>query len=186
MRKPAAIPALSVAAVFVFAAALAAQAQKPAPSPSEEVSAHWNDVGRKLIAMAEDWPEDKYDFNPVPEVRSFRALLLHVAAANYFFTNAVAGRKVGEETDDPPADLYKTKASVVAYLKKSFADGAAVIKEKGDAALSQMQKHPFASGVVSQRTIWFEGAEHAGEHYGNLVVYYRLNKMVPPESRPRQ
>jgi hypothetical protein len=28
--------------------------------------------------------------------------------------------------------------------------------------------------------------EHAGEHYGQLVVYYRLNGIVPPESRPKK
>jgi hypothetical protein len=25
--------------------------------------------------------------------------------------------------------------------------------------------------------------EHAAEHYGQLVVYYRANGLVPPESR---
>jgi hypothetical protein len=28
--------------------------------------------------------------------------------------------------------------------------------------------------------------EHTAEHYGQLVVYYRLNKMVPPASRPQK
>ncbi len=28
--------------------------------------------------------------------------------------------------------------------------------------------------------------EHSGEHYGQLVVYYRINQMVPPESRPKK
>ena len=28
--------------------------------------------------------------------------------------------------------------------------------------------------------------EHSGEHYGALVVYYRNNGMVPPESRPKK
>jgi hypothetical protein len=27
--------------------------------------------------------------------------------------------------------------------------------------------------------------EHSGEHYGQLVGYYRANNMVPPASRPR-
>jgi hypothetical protein len=27
--------------------------------------------------------------------------------------------------------------------------------------------------------------EDSGEHYGQLVVYYRTNNMVPPASRPR-
>jgi hypothetical protein len=46
-------------------------ATKPALSPSQAVLASWNDIGRKLIAMAADFPEDKYDFKPVPVQRNF-------------------------------------------------------------------------------------------------------------------
>ena len=46
---------------------------KPAVGPSQVLLENWNDIGRKLIAMAEDFPEDKYDFKPVPAVRSFVA-----------------------------------------------------------------------------------------------------------------
>ncbi len=46
-------------------------APKPADSPSKVVIDSWNDVGRKLIAMAEDFPEDKYDYKPTPAQRTF-------------------------------------------------------------------------------------------------------------------
>ena len=57
-------------------------AAKPAPSASEAVLEQWNEIGRKLIAMAEDFPEDKYDFKPTPAVRSFAERLIHAAYAN--------------------------------------------------------------------------------------------------------
>ena len=47
----------------------------------------WNDIGRKLIAMAEDFPEDKYEFKPVPEERTFAAQLMHAAGSMYYFTD---------------------------------------------------------------------------------------------------
>src|SRR5260370_26916890 len=34
---------------------------KPAPSPSQAVLEQWNDIGRKLIIMAEDFPDEKYE-----------------------------------------------------------------------------------------------------------------------------
>jgi len=46
-------------------------AVKPAASPSQAVLEAWNDIARKLIAMAEDFPEDKYDFKATPAQRSF-------------------------------------------------------------------------------------------------------------------
>ena len=81
----------------------------------------------ELIAMAEDFPEDKYDFKPTPAQRSFAEQLLHVAGANYFFINPVMGQKP-PAAEDPKRDQYKTKADVVAFVKKSFADGAAAIQ----------------------------------------------------------
>src|SRR6516164_9789782 len=60
---------------------------KPPLGPSAAVLESWNDIGRKLIAMAEDFPENKYDFKPNPAERSFAEQLLHAANANYFFVN---------------------------------------------------------------------------------------------------
>src|SRR5271169_6983766 len=91
---------------------------KPADSPSKVVLDSWNDVGKKLIAMAEDFPEDKYDFKPTPAQRGFAEQLLHASNANYFFTNLAMGRKPPAE-EDPKRDQFKTKADVVAFVKKA-------------------------------------------------------------------
>src|ERR1700726_3534058 len=102
-------------------------AVKPADPELKVVLDSWNEIGRKLTAMAEDFPEDKYDFKPTPAQRSFAEQLLHVAGANYFFINPVMGQKP-PAAEDPKRDQYKTKADVVAFVKKSFGDGAAAIK----------------------------------------------------------
>src|ERR1700728_5074150 len=106
-------------------------AVKPADGPSQAVLAQWNDIGRKLIAMAEDFPDDKYDFKPTPAQRSFAEQLLHAANANYFFTDPAMGKPMPKE-EDPKRSDFKTKADIVAFVKKAFADGAAAIKAKRD------------------------------------------------------
>src|SRR6202521_2922898 len=160
-------------------------APKPADRPSKVLLDNWNDVGRKLIAMAEDFPEDKYDFKPNPAQRSFAQQLLHAANANYFFINPILGRKV--PTGDPKRDQYKSKAEVAALVKKSFADGAALIKEKGDAGMSELFLDPFSPNQqVRMSDLAWGFLEHSGEHYGQLVVYYRVAGVVPPESRPKK
>jgi len=133
--------------------------------------------------MAEDFPEDKYDFKPTPAQRTFAEGLLHAAGANYFFTNPAMGQKPPAE-EDPKREQYKTKADVVAYVKKSFADGAAAIKAKGDAGMNQV----VVLGHDQTRIIdlAYGLIEHDGEHYGQLVVYYRVAGLVPPESRPKK
>jgi uncharacterized damage-inducible protein DinB len=175
--------AIAMTAVPVHAQDAMKAAPKPPDSPSKVVLDSWNDIGRKLIAMAEDFPEDKYDFKPTPAQRSFAEQLLHAAYANYFFTNPVMGQK-NPAPEDPKRDQYKTKADVVAFVKKAFADGAAAIKAKGDKGMSDLLPYGDQQARVSDMAYGF--IEHSGEHYGQLVVYYRLSGLVPPESRPKK
>lgn len=190
MKTPAkSFPLILAAALFVqIAHAQAAPAKdtapKPPSSPSQVLLDSWNDIGRKLIAMAEDFPEDKYDFKPNPVQRSFAEQLLHAAGANYFFINSVTGAKM--PTGDPKRSDFKTKAAVVDYVKKSFADGAALIKSKGDAGMSELFPNPFDNQQARFSDLAWGMIEHSGEHYGQLAVYYRVAGLVPPESRPKK
>jgi len=151
---------------------------------SQAILEQWNDVGRKLITMAEDFPEDKYDFKPTPGQRSFAEQLLHMAGANYFFTNIVNGQAPPAQ-EDPSRAKYKTKAEVVAFVKKSFDDGAAAIKAKGDTGMTGPLVDPFENEQVRAYDWAYGFIEHCGEHYGQLAVYYRVAGLVPPESRPK-
>ena len=47
------------------------QPPSPARSRSDEMLDRWNDIGNKLIAMAQDFPEDKYDFKVQKDERTF-------------------------------------------------------------------------------------------------------------------
>jgi uncharacterized damage-inducible protein DinB len=156
---------------------------KPADPEVKVVLDSWNEIGRKLTAMAEDFPEDKYDFKPTPAQRSFAEQLLHAAGSCYYFTNPVMGQKPPAE--DPKRDQYKSKADIVAFVKKSFADGAAAIQAKGEKGMTtEVEYFPKQKSRVMD--IAYGIIEHSGEHYGQLVVYYRLAGLVPPESRPKK
>jgi uncharacterized damage-inducible protein DinB len=159
-------------------------AVKPSDPELKVVLDSWNEVGRKLITMAEDFPEDKYDFKPTPAERSFAEQLLHAAGANYFFINPVMG-KAQQAAEDPKREQYKSKADIVAFVKKSFADGAAAIESKGEKGLTTEVVY-FPGQKARVLDIAYGIIEHSGEHYGQLVVYYRLAGLVPPESRPKK
>jgi uncharacterized damage-inducible protein DinB len=181
----AASAALAAMPVSAQDAAKKDAAPKPALGLSQEVLEQWNGVGNKLIVMAQDFPEDKYDFKPTPAERSFAEQLLHAAGANYFFTNLVKGEKPPAQ-EDPARSSFKTKADVVAYVKKSMEDGAAAIKAKGDTGMAGMMVDPFENRQVRVFDWAYGFIEHMGEHYGQLAVYYRVAGLVPPESRPKK
>ena len=71
---------------------------KKQPTATEAVIANWNDVGNRLVAMAEDWPEDKedkYDYKLAPTTRTFQEVILHVAGSNYDMLNKMTKSKMG-------------------------------------------------------------------------------------------
>jgi uncharacterized damage-inducible protein DinB len=158
---------------------------KATPTASQAVLAQWNEIGRKLIAMAEDFPEDKYEFKATPVQRSFAQQLLHAAASMYYFTDPAQGQKP-RYPDDPKRDDLKTKAQVVAFVKTCVEDGATAIKTKGDKGMSELVTDPESKQQTQVSDLAYGLIEHSGEHYGQLVVYYRLAGLVPPESRPKK
>src|ERR1700732_3298815 len=106
---------------------------KPALSSSGALLEEWNDLARRITAIAEDMPEDKFDYKPKPDMRSWLGQLAHAAQSNYYFINPVEGKPVPK--DDPDMAQLKTRAQVVAFVKKSFDDGAKLIKAQGDAGM---------------------------------------------------
>jgi hypothetical protein len=156
----------------------------PARSRTDEMLDRWNDIGNKLIAMAQDFPEDKYDYKLQKDQRTFALNLLHAAALDYVLIRWVSGSKIGPdfgEGDNPTRDAFKTKADVVKFVKEAVADGASVIQQQGDAGLDKTTK--FGKRLAHNSYLWMFAIEHSGEHYGQLVVYYRANNLVPPDSR---
>jgi uncharacterized damage-inducible protein DinB len=165
------------------------QAPRPARSRADETLAMWNSIGNKLIAMARDFPEDKYDFKLQKDQRTFAQTLLHVAGLDYLLMRTVSGSNLGpdlgKDVVNPSRDVYKTKADVVNLMQQAVADGANLIQQQGDAGLDKTTKLPFGNRLVHNSYHWMFVIEDGGEHYGQLVAYYRANNMVPPQSRPR-
>jgi len=120
--------------------------------------------------MAKDFPAEKYNYSLKPEMRSFGAVIVHIASGNLYAAKAGRGENVNWDELDPKN--YKTKDEVVALLEKSISDANATLKTLPDAS--------FAKSVEP----WLSVTEHSAEHYGLLVAYYRANGLVPPASRP--
>jgi len=130
--------------------------------------------------MAEDFPEDKYDFKPKPEMRSFAEQVLHATGSVYYWKATLEGRQFGE-SDEPKRAQFKNKAEIVAYAKKAVADGTAILESADFSKVIKGRRRE-----INPYEFWSDFCEHPGEHYGQLVAYYRLSGLVPPESRPKK
>ena len=165
--------------------AVPAFAQAPAAAPANPMAASAAGtlamVKGYILKSAEQVPENLYSFKPTPEVRSFGQLFGHIADANYMICATIAGEKSPaaasfEKTATSKADLTKALDGAFAYCEKVYgatkdADGA-------------MMVDLFGMKMAKIAALGFNTA-HDFEHYGNLVTYLRLNKMVPPSSQGR-
>jgi hypothetical protein len=154
----------------VLALAAGAWAQQP-KTPAAEISGVWAYVNRQVLDMAKDFPAERYDYKLRPEMRTFGAVIVHIASGNVYAAKAGRGEKVKWDELNPAA--YKTKEQAVALLEKSIADATATLKAR-PAESFQKSVEP-----------WVDVIEHSAEHYGLLVAYYRANGMVPPASRKK-
>jgi uncharacterized damage-inducible protein DinB len=184
---------IAITLVATFPAALYSQGQGqtqnqaplPVRSRTDETLAMWNAIGNKLVAMAQDFPEDKYDYKLQKDQRTFALNLLHAAALDFVLIRRISGSNFGPDFgagDNPTRDQFKTKADIVNFVQEAVADGAKVIQQQGDAGLDNTTKF-FGNRLAHNSYIWTFVIEHSAEHYGQLVVYYRANNMVPPDSR---
>jgi uncharacterized damage-inducible protein DinB len=160
---------------------------RPAVSPSRELLLGWQAVFSKVTAMAEDFPQDKYDFKAQKDERTFGQNLIHIAAAGFNMMSAITGTPMWAfGSEDSLRKKYTTKEDIVKFVSQVAKAGEQLIKEQGDTGIAKEYKYPWGNVMVHGSFLWYGILEHTGEHYGQLVVYYRLNGMIPPVSRPKQ
>jgi uncharacterized damage-inducible protein DinB len=159
----------------------------PAKTPGDALVAIIS-IGQKEFSDAADaMPEDKYSFAPTngefKGVRTFAQQVKHVAAVNYIFGSSILGEKppvdVGGENGP---DSVKTKAEIMKFLTDSFvylkkALGSITDKNQLD------QVTVFGEMKMARGSVGAFSTAHPFDHYGQMVVYLRMNGIIPPASR---
>jgi uncharacterized damage-inducible protein DinB len=177
--------------LLVLTMAAAAQAAKPKEEKRTVTQALDKTVSNlegDFVPAAEAMPEDKFGFVPTngefKGVRTFGQQIKHVAAVNYELGAAILEEKppvdIGDESG--PA-MVTSKADILKYLKESFEyvhKAIATINEKN---LTGTVKSPFGEGWVTRLSLATSVAWHGFDHYGQMVVYLRMNGIVPPASK---
>jgi uncharacterized damage-inducible protein DinB len=144
-------------------------------------------IEQSFISLADAMPAEKYDFKPTggefKEARTFGEQVKHVACANFAFFNEI-------EKKEPPADCANggpspaaTKAELMAYLRDSFAYAQKVLRQMTSTNALEPASGPYG-GASTRLGLATLAVWHASDHYGQLVIYLRLNGIVPPASRP--
>jgi uncharacterized damage-inducible protein DinB len=195
--KRAAMVLLAGVLTVAFAQDIAAQDTKSGSMQAQQVTVaavidrEISNVEKQILDVAEAMPEEKFGFTPeslnIPGsdykgVRSFAGQLKHVAASNYYIWTPLTGDKLPDNLNDGNGpDSMKSKAEIISFLKESFAVGH---RAAATVTAENMLQTPGKSKSTRLRLAVF-GAEHAYDHYGQMVEYLRMNGIVPPASRAK-
>ena len=76
-----------------------------------------------------------------------------------------------------------TKPEIMALMKKTFQSAEEAMATLSDAQMLEPVKFPFGDRTVTRATFWQGPLYQLRNHYGQLVVYLRMNGIVPPASR---
>lgn len=169
-------------ALFVAGAASAASAQTAANPTSDAIRQNWEGVKKNVKESAELMPEANYSFKPTADVRSFGAIIAHLAGANYVFCSAIKGEK-SPHAEDAFEKTATTRAAIITALNGSLAYCDAVYKAATDKSIGEAIDMPFGMPRSPRAGALVMEIGHMNEHYGNLVTYFRLKGLVPPSSR---
>jgi hypothetical protein len=191
-------------ALFVLArlhpGAIVAQQTMTRPAPSQIDSERTKDrsalavfltgARQNLVETAEAMPADKYGFAPTigefRDVRTFGRQVKHLAATNYILAAAALGQgPPADAGDELGPDTVVTKAQHIAYLRGSLDALEKAIAAISDARISVRSSpiSPFQGESATRSALIVESLIHAYDHYGQMVVYLRMNGIVPPASR---
>ena len=165
----------AVLVLLLLAVPSLALAQNPNPLTAN-AKVQFGALSGFVVRSAEKVPEGLYNFRPTAEVRTFSELFGHVADAMFAMCATAAGTK------PPRTGIEKMtgKPALVAALK----EGVAYCNTVYDGMTDQkgVETVPFYFGPSPRLSVLYFVVTHTYEHYGNLVTYMRLNKIVPPSS----
>ena len=174
----------AAAAAPAFALAQEAAPAKPAvgtpQTPSQVYGKLLGLIEKEFVSAAEAMPEDKFNFSPTQGefkgVRSFGAQVKHVAESNYYFFGGNMS-EADMKTKSDAIEKLTTKADILQALKASLTLAHSYVDGITPENAFVTTEHGTRGGMASF------GIAHMMDHYGQMVVYLRMNGIVPPASR---
>jgi uncharacterized damage-inducible protein DinB len=170
--------------MFVFAACAglamaAATASAQGVTLAGDMLKDWQQQKGVMVAIAEAMPEDKWNFKSTPAQRSYGEQVMHVVQVNQMLLGTL-----GAKAAAPAINMKATsRADQLQALRQSYDYGEAIFKEFNDAAWTQAVMGPRFIGQATRVRIANFAMTHTMDIYGQMVVYLRLNGIVPPASR---
>jgi uncharacterized damage-inducible protein DinB len=145
-----------------------------------DVQADWAALKEQFVNAADAMPDEKFGYKSTPAQRGYGEQIMHVVQANGILLGMLGGK-----TPAPAINLKATtKADVMTAVRQSFDFGETLLKEFSDQQLNErVTPPPFMGPSASRLRLIYGLMQHTMDIYGQMVVYLRVNGIVPPASR---
>ena len=152
-------------------------------------------VRGNTVRIAEEIPEDKYDFVPAPGVRSVSELLRHILFAPTFQEDVHRVKRLstlqgydffarGQETQIKEREP-RTKGELIELLKTRGEDFASWLASLSPEFLAETVTDPTGGNPRSRLEMLMAAKEHEMHHRGQLMLIERMVGVVPHLTRQR-
>ncbi len=137
-----------------------------------------DDLQKKFVSLAKAVPADKYDWRPMPGVRSFGEVFLHVTGTNFQYAHAIGAPPIPDFKADGYDKSQMDKAQIVEKLNQSFEYTRDAIEKMSNADFKKPMKQ-FGPDANAGDIVYII-VTHTHEHLGQSIAYARMNGIVPP------
>jgi uncharacterized damage-inducible protein DinB len=152
-------------------------------------------AARQLVALAEAFPAEKYDWRPDPKARSVSEVFVHVGAGIFMLLDLMGITAPADLYGQVPAEgqehflglirsndileaTVRDKAAVIGILKRALEAASQAMNQADGAHLEQRQQFFYEDTTV--RRVYLRLLTHTHEHMGQMIAYLRFNGIGAP------
>lgn len=162
-----------------------------------QLASSFRTVRANTIQLAEDIPDQKYEFKAAPDTRSIAQILVHIAVGPSFQAHVQGNRVTDLKTVNFGELMQKlgaaeakprTKAEIIAFLKEEGERFATFLEGLDDSFLSEPVTMPPGAQPPSKSRfeMLLSAKEHEMHHRGQLMLMQRMIGITPHLTRQRQ
>jgi uncharacterized damage-inducible protein DinB len=161
----------------------------------EQLANAFRTVRKNTLAIAQDLPEDKYNFRAAPDTRTVSQLLIHIAVSSAWQQELhgervpslegydFAGRFMKDKAEE---QVPRTKAQIIDLLQRTGQAFASFLDALSESALREMVSMPARQPPKSRFEMLLSVKEHEMHHRGQLMLIERHLGIVPHLTRERE
>ena len=165
---------------------------------AKELAESFRTVRKNTIVIAEEIPEDKFNFRPAPDTRTVAQVLTHLVASQKMpeQIHAIERRTSLEGFDFPglfqrimaEEQTPRSKAQIIALLREEGERWAKWLESQSEDFLAERVQFPagMSPAIKTRFEMLLGSKEHEMHHRGQLMLIERMLGIVPHLTRQMQ